>query len=246
VIGASATSQSLPQNVSAFLTGDGNLVLLNATLLYRINDPIAYALSELHVHPALDRLFRATMVRVTAGRNLNDFLVVQTNARGGGNDQTIIALRSEARNSLLQLMNARLQALSAAGASLGVEIERIDMTAWLPPEAKSAFDAVLLATQAAERGIAVARTDAERRRQEAEREREQLVSAAQASAQELVSRANVNSAGILALEHEETPLTRSSLLMREYRLDVGNIMNRIGSVTLIDPQSGVRFVLPGK
>lgn len=245
-IGTSSGSQALPQNVSDFLTGDSNVVLLNATLLYRINDPIAYALSEQHVSAALNRLFRATTVRVTAGRNLNDFLVVQTNADQNGSDQTIIALRSEVRNSLLQFMNARLQALTAAGASLGVEVDRIDMTAWLPPQAKSAFDAVLVATQAADRGVAVARTDAERRRQEAEREREQLLSAAQASALELVSRAHVNTDGILALEHEETPLTRASLLMREYRLGVANIMNRIGSATLIDPQSGVRFVLPGK
>ena len=39
----------MPQNASAYLTGDGNVVLLNATLIYRINDPIAYALSQTHV-----------------------------------------------------------------------------------------------------------------------------------------------------------------------------------------------------
>jgi regulator of protease activity HflC (stomatin/prohibitin superfamily) len=120
------------------------------------------------------------------------------------------------------------------------------MTAWLPPEAKSAFDAVLVASQAADRGVAVARTDAERRRQEADRERDQLLSAAQATARELVTGANVNTANIVALEREETPQTRSSLLLREYRADMGNIMGRVGSATLIDPQSGTRLVLPGK
>jgi len=221
------------------------VVLLNATLIYRITDPIAYALAEDHVGAALNRLFRATTVHVTAGRNLNDFLVVQTNADQNGSDQAVIALRSEVRNSLLQLMNTRLQSLALSAASLGVTVERIDMTAWLPKEAKTAFDAVLVASQAADRGIAVARTDAERRRQEAERERDQLLTAAQASAQELISRANVSTAGIVALEREQTPLTRGSLLMREYRIGVANIMNRVGSVTLIDPQSGVRFLMPG-
>jgi hypothetical protein len=33
--------------------------------------------------------------------------------------------------------------------------------------------------------------------------------------------------------------------MREYRSNVANIINRVGSVTLIDPAGGVRFVLPG-
>ena len=63
-------------------------------------------------------------------------------------------LRAEVRESLLTAMNGRLKELEEASASLGVEIERIDMTAYLPPEAKTAFDAVLLATQAADRGIA--------------------------------------------------------------------------------------------
>ncbi len=143
-------------------------------------------------------------------------------------------------------MNARLQQLSAAGAPLGIEIERIDMTAWLPPEAKIAFDAVLTATQAADRGVAMARTDAERRRQDAERQGGQLLTAAEATAKELVASANVDTANILALERESTPQTRGSLLLRAYRTGVADIMSRAGTVTVIDPQSGVRFIMPGK
>jgi modulator of FtsH protease HflK len=247
---AGGGTASLPPNVAAYLTGDGNVVLLNATLIYRINDPLAFALAESHVPSALDRVFRAATVRVTAGRNLNDFLVVQNNAAsaadGEANAQAITALRSEVRSSLLQALNARLQQLAADDSPLGIEVQRIDMTAWLPSEAKTAFDAVLTATQAADRGVAVARTDAERRRQEAERERGRLQSAAQATAKELVASANVDTARIIAIEREETPQTRTSLLLRAYRADIGDIMNRVGSVTLIDPQSGVRFVLPGK
>ena len=71
---------------------------------------------------------------------------------------------------------------------------------------------MLVATQTADRDIAVARTDAERRRQEANQTRDQLLSGAQATAEELVSTANVNTAGILALEREATPQTRSTLL----------------------------------
>jgi modulator of FtsH protease HflK len=241
---------ALPSNVAAYLTGDGNVVLLNATLIYRINDPQAYALAESHVASALDRLFHAAAVGVTAGRNLNDFLVVQSNA--GQSDvsdataQAITAVRSEVRGSLLDAVNARLQQLTASGFSLGIDVQRIDMTAWLPPDAKTAFDAVLTATQAADRGVAVARTDAERRRQEAERERGRLLSAAEATAKELVASANVDTANIVAIEREATPQTRNSLLLQAYRANIADIMNRVGSVTLIDPQSGVRFVLPGK
>jgi modulator of FtsH protease HflK len=252
---AASGAQALPANTAAYLTGDGNVVLLNATLIYRINDPQAYALAETHVAAALDRVFRAATVRVTAGQNLNDFLVVQSSgAQSSASDtaaqataaQAITALRSEVRNSLLESTNARLQQLAAAGAPLGIEVQRIDMTAWLPPDAKTAFDAVLTATQAADRGVAMARTDAERRRQESERERGRLLSAAEATAKELVASANVDTANIVAIEREATPQTRSSLLLQAYRADIADIMNRVGSVTLIDPQSGVRFVLPGK
>jgi modulator of FtsH protease HflK len=243
LVGPFAAGQSIPPNASAYLTGDGNVVLLNATLFYRLSDPVSYALSQSHVEAALNRLFRATTVRVTASRNLNDFLVVQASTESAG---AVLALRGEVRSSLIQSMNARLHALADGGASLGVEIERIDMTAWLPPQAKSAFDAVLVASQAADRGVAVARTDAERRRQEANRLHDQLLAGAEATAQELLSGAGTNTAGILALEHEETPQTRSSLLLREYRARVGEIMNQVGSATVIDAQGGARVMLPGK
>jgi len=235
------------QRAGAYLTGDGNVVLLTASLIYRINNPIAYALEEEHVGPALDRQFRTTAVHITAGRNLNDFLVVQTSAGQPGNGQGVIALRSEVRESFLRAMNDRLRALDATGAELGIEVEQIDLTPSLPPEAKAAFDQVLVATQAADRGVAMARTDAERRRQQANIQADQLVSAAQAKAQEIVSKASVDTASILALVHDErTFQSRDSLLLREYRARVADIMNRTGRVTLVDPKSGVRVLLPGK
>ncbi len=246
LIGPFGTEQPMPQDIAAYLTGDGNIVLLHAVLIYRITDPIAYVLERDHVAPALDRLFRAATVDLTAGRNLNDFLVVQSGASDAGAAQNVMALRVEVLRSLLDTVNARLQALAARGASLGIEVARIDMTAYLPPEAKKAFDDVLLATQAADKGVAVARTDAERRRQEANRERDQLLAAAQAIATERVSRANVDTARILALARQETPQTRNSLMLREYRAEVSQILNRAGSTVLVDPKSGVRFVLPGK
>jgi modulator of FtsH protease HflK len=243
LVGPFVGSRTIPENAAAYMTGDDNVVLLNATLIYRISDPIGYSLARDHVAAALDRLFRATSVHVTAGRNLNDFLVVTGGATGTG---AVLALRAEVRDSLIQSMNGRLRGLADAGASLGVEVQRIDMTAFLPPEAKSAFDAVLVASQAADRELAVARTDAEHRRQGAARDGDQLLAAAEATARELVSNADVNTAGIIALEHEETPQTRGSILLREYRSNVASIMNKVGSATLVDPQNGTRVVLPGK
>lgn len=246
LMGPTATPGAQAQAAAPYLTGDGNVLVLSASLIYRITDPVAYALAQSHVAPALDRLFRATTVRVTAGRGLNDFRVIEAGDEPDGNDgaQPAVALRGEVREALLMAMNDRLQSLTDSAASLGIAVERIDMTAYLPPDAKTAFDAVLLATQAADRGVAMARTDAERRRQEAARERERLLSAAQASAKELISKANVDTSRISALEQEATPQTRGSMIMREYRSGVAEIIGR-ASVTLIDPKSEPRFILPG-
>ena len=250
LIGPGDAEGSLPPDESAYLTGDGNVVLLSATLIYHIDDATAYALSQAHVEPALQRLFRAASVHVTAGRDLNDFLAVNdpsltalsagTSPRGRS-----MALRAEIRDQLLNELGERLQALARAGAPLGVTVDRIDMTAWLPPEAKSAFDQVLLAAQSADREVADARTQAERRRQGATQLSEQLVASAQAGAEEMLSDAMVATAGIAALEREETAQTRASLLLRQYRSQLSGIMQRVGGITLIDPRSGARFVLPG-
>lgn len=251
LIGASAGSGTLPSDVSAYLTGDGNVVLLSATLIYQIEDPIAYALSQRHVAPALQRLFRAAAVHVSAGRDLNQFLVVSNPgeprpvAGATQRGRAVAALRAEVREDLLREINSRLEALTSAGASLGIRVDRVDMTAWLPPQAKSAFDEVLLAAQAADREVADARTEAERRRQGAGQVSERLVASAQASAGELLSNATVDTAGILALEREETPATRASLLLRQYRSRVAEILKRVGAVKLVDPRSGVRFIMPG-
>lgn len=225
-----------------YLTGDGNVVLLDATLVYRITNAKDYVLAEKHVAPALDRLFRSVAVRVTAGRNLNDFLVVRTGADAG----SVTALRAAVLDQLVSGMNARLTQLADAHAGLGVEIQRIDMAALLPPDAKVAFDAVLTATQQADQNIAAARTDAEQRRQAADRERDSLISAAHATASEMVSNANVDTATILALAKEATPSTHEQVVLRAYREHVAKVIARIGSVTLVDPQSSARLVLPGR
>lgn len=129
---ADAAGDTVPPNAAPYLTGDGNVVLLDATLIYRITDPAAYVLTQDRLGPALDRMFRASAVRTTASWGLNDFLVAQPTS-GQETSESISALRGEVRDALLSRINARLKALADQGDGLGVEVDRIDMTAWLPP-----------------------------------------------------------------------------------------------------------------
>ena len=248
--------QSVPPTAAPFLTGDGNVVLLDATLTYRVTDGEAYYLAQDHVAPALNRLFDAAAVQVAAGNNLNDFIVAKPADTDDDNDDSTPAqtsadlattqTRAEVRQELLDAVNARLDALSAAGAPLGITIDRIDTTAYLPPEAKLAFDAVLTATQAADQQVAAARTQAELRRQGALREQDRLLAAAQASALEAVTDARVNTATITALESQETPTNRNDLLTRAYRDAASAVLARVGKTLLVDPSSGARLILPAR
>ena len=119
------------------------------------------------------------------------------------------------------------------------------MTAFLPPKAKVAFDAVLTATQKANQNIAAARTDAEHLRQGAQREGDRGVSAAQATAKERVVNATVDTSQIDALEKAETHQTRNSLLEQAYRNGVASIFKKVGTVTVVDPEGGAHYILPG-
>jgi regulator of protease activity HflC (stomatin/prohibitin superfamily) len=238
-----AGGDTVPASATPYLTGDGNVVLLDATLIYRITDPAAYVLSQDHIAQALDRLFRASAVRVAAGRGLNDFLVVSQTAAdtsdAGG--QAVDAMRAATREQLLTNINARLKALNAHGDGLGVEVDRIDMTALLPPQAKVAFDAVLTAGQKADQNVAAANTAAELRRQGAAREADRLLSAAQATALERTVGANVGTTSISAIER--TSGARQGLEQQAYRDNVGAVLAKAGSVVVVDPGSGQRIIM---
>jgi regulator of protease activity HflC (stomatin/prohibitin superfamily) len=228
----------------AYLTGDGNAVLLDAMLTYRITDPAAYVVARDHVGPALDRLLRTSAIDVAGRQSLDDFLVAQPDRSAGQAVQTVAAIRQKVRDDLLALLNARLAALGNTGAPLGIMVDRIDLTAWLPPQAKLAFDALLVAEQVANQGLALAHTQALRTRQEADRESRRVLDSAQAAAAERISAATAEVSPVLALETEAARPARAGLLMDAYRSRVAAILNSAGEVVVVDGAGGNRLLLP--
>jgi regulator of protease activity HflC (stomatin/prohibitin superfamily) len=234
---------AVPSSVSLYLTGDGGAVLLDAAVTYRIVDAAAYYLAAAHVEPALQRLFRAAAVGVAADRSLDDFLVARPEQIAGG---TAAQARREAvKSALADAMNRRLRALAAQDAGLGIEVERIDVTALLPPSAKLAFDAVLDATQTAEQGLAAARTAAERDAQAAVQARDRILAGAHASAEERVRGAQAQVAEVTSLTRRMDPASRPSLLDQVYRERIAVILQQAGTVQTIDVHGGSRLILPG-
>jgi regulator of protease activity HflC (stomatin/prohibitin superfamily) len=227
------------KTTGSFLTGGNGVVLLDASLNYRVTDPAAYYVAQAHVEPALRALFLAAAVTVAAQRAIDDFLVVG-DARAAAQTQ-----REAIRGALVQEVNRRLEALKANSADLGIAVTRGDVRALLPPAAKDAFDAVLDATQMAEQGLAAARTDAARIQQSGDQERDRVLTEARASADERISVARSHAASVMALADRADSTSAPSLMEQLYRERIAGIMKDAGSVTTVDPQGGNRLILPG-
>jgi regulator of protease activity HflC (stomatin/prohibitin superfamily) len=239
-------------NAAYIMTGDGNVVSLDATVFFTITDPTTYLLVEDHVRPALQRIFLASALSIAASRSLDDFLVAQpdqTGTAGVGLSPSAVSLaerRQALRSDLVAAMNARLIALRRAGGQdLGVSVSRVDMVALLPPVAKAAFDAVLTAAQIADQEAAAARTDAALMIQQADQQRDQILAAASAAADERVRTAMAETDPVGALEAQETPANRGTLLTHAYQDQIAAILQHAGDVTAIDMRGGQQLVLPG-
>jgi regulator of protease activity HflC (stomatin/prohibitin superfamily) len=233
---------SVPPSAGLFLTGDGGVVLLDAAVSWRIADAAAYFVMQDHFAPALRRLFLSAAITVCARHELDDFLAVRPER---ATDPAAQAARAAVRGEIVAEMNQALAALTREGEGLGIEIARADVTALLPPAAKSSFDAVLEASQHADQAMAMARTDAERTRQQADRDRDRIVSGARAAADERVALARTTTATLTALEARMDPASRPALLDQIYRDRIAAILHQAGTITTIDARSVGRVILPG-
>ncbi len=240
-LGSGVARSDVPSTAGVYLTGDGGVVMLNASLTWRIVDAAAYVLAEPHIAPALRRAAEAAAVAIAAGRPRDDFVVARPELADAGAQ----AAREALRAAFAAEVNRRLRALDASGAGLGVEVTRADVSAFLPASAKVAFDHVLTAGQMAEQGIALARTGAERLRQEAVQRAGSILAKAQVTAAETVADAQAKTAEIVSLAADNPPDTRPALIERLYRDRIAAILNGAGAVTAVDARGGTRVILPG-
>lgn len=230
------------QNTAFFLTGDSNIVRLQATLFYQITDPVAYVIADRHIAPALQRLFIASAVSVMASRDLDGILVARPER---ASRPTEVALRDRLRGDLVDTVNARLQSLSQARDGLGIQISRVDLVASIPDRAKEAFDHVLAVTQDVQKNIAQARTQAELKTQQTNQQRAEVLADATARAQEQVTRAQAQTATIVALAGQtDSAASRQVLMNRLYYERVGALLKKAGHVQTVDGD-GPPVILPG-
>jgi regulator of protease activity HflC (stomatin/prohibitin superfamily) len=229
-------------NTGFLLTGDSSIVHLQATVFYQIADAASYVIAAEHVAPALDRLFVASAVRVCAGRDLDSILVARPES---ASQPAEAAARERLRSDLVGEVNRRLDDLARQGVGLGIHVSRVDLAAAIPTGAKMAFDQVLVATQSAETGIAMARTQAELRTQATNQQRDRLITDATAESTEIVTAAKEQTAAIAALGQQSQGMSHTMLLNRLYYDRVGPLLRKAGRVETVDPKGTVHMILPG-
>lgn len=225
------------------LTGDAGVVQLDVRVFYKVTDPYAYVLQGEHVAPALDRLVARSAVAVCASRDLDTILVARPELVGAGSQ--VAQRRERLRGDLVQGINQSLATLEAAGAGLGLRIERVDLQSSLPRGAVDAFNAVLTASQLAEQNVASARNDAAKQNQAATQAADRILQVARAQASERLAKASADTATIDSLAQTQREHADPGLLLRLYRERVSTILSHAGSVSAIDPRDDARLILQG-
>ncbi|MDR3415121.1 MAG: protease modulator HflK [Nevskia sp.] len=225
------------------LTGDAGVVQLDVRVFYKVTDPYDYVLQREHLLPALDRLVTRSAVAVCAARDLDAILVARPELVG--TDGGVAERRERLRGDLVRQVNRRLADLQAARAGLGIEVVRADVQSSLPRDAVNAFNAVLTASQAADRDIAEARTEAARLTQSATQAADRSLEVANAQASERLARAQADTAEVQHLAQSVRDRVDPGLLLRVYRERMPAILAKVGSVTLVDPRDDAHLIIQG-
>ena len=225
------------------LTGDAGVVQLDVRVFYNVTQPYGFVLQGEHVLPALDRLVTRCAVALTAARDLDTILVARPELIGS--DSQAAERRERLRGDLVQGINQQLAALSATGQGLGLEVVRVDVQSSLPGPAVNAFNAVLTASQQAQKAVANARNDAAKLSQAATQQADRTVEQARAQASERLAKAQADTSAIASLAKVQQAGSDPGLLLRLYRERLPNILGQAGSVTSVDPKDDSRLIIQG-
>ena len=225
------------------LTGDAGVVQLDVRVFYKVSDPFAYVLQGEYVLPALDRLVTRSALALAAARDLDTILVARPELMG--TDNQAAERRERLRGDLLQSINQRLAQLTASGQGIGLEVTRVDVQSSLPQPAVSAFNAVLTASQQADKAVANARTEAEKLTQSANQQADHSLQVAHAQASERLALARAQTATVQSLAQAQRDGTDPEMLLRIYRERLPKILGQAGSLTTVNPKDDSRLIIQG-
>jgi membrane protease subunit HflK len=226
---------SSEERQSEFLTGDQNLIHVQATLHFRVADPVGFALGQQSPEAALAFALESALTETIASI---------------GVDALLTSGRSDAQRRVLE----RAAALGEQY-GLGVAVLSVDLASVRPPVlVQREFQDAIAARNDRERFI----HDALSRKVElaalAKGEQRRILNQAEADKQQFVERAKGDAAYFTSLVEEfERPTdpaarqrVRSLTLERLWLESVSRILARVKEKLFVDPGEKVDVILPGK
>ncbi|MGO9465823.1 MAG: FtsH protease activity modulator HflK [Isosphaeraceae bacterium] len=218
-------SADFEPSAGEFMTGDLNLLRVQATVQYRAANPADYVLRAEQLEPLLTRLAEAALTRAMASRGVDG------------------VLRSQ-RQAVAQEVAHNLQSTSAAY-QLGVAILGVNLTDTRPPlEVEAAFAAAQSAESRREERINEARTYAETTATTARAQARAILEAAHAAAKRraLTTSAQAERFRVLLAEAQRA---RSLTIRRIYIESLQALLGRVKGKIVLPPGDSVDLTVLG-
>jgi modulator of FtsH protease HflK len=218
-------SADFEPSAGEFMTGDLNLLRIQATVQYRVANPADYVLRVEQLEPLLSRLAEAAVTRGLASRKVDG------------------VLRSE-RQAVAEIVKRDLQSTSEAY-RLGVAIVGVNLTDVRPPEEVEAdFAAAQSAESQRDRRINEAKSYAEITATTARSRAQVILEAAHAAAlrRKLTTSAQAERFGLLLAEAQRA---RSLTIRRIYIETLQALLDRVKGKIVLPPGDSVDLTVLG-
>ncbi len=207
-----------------FITGDNNIVLVNAMVKYKVSDPVSYALQMNEIDSIIDSVVRGTMMRTAA------------NTSG---DAILTSGKKEYEQTIFQTAQTQLDTLQT-----GIALQALELTSVTMPKAVKGYYEQLNA----------ATIEAATLMEEAELYKSTVLPGAEATAQELLSEANQAHAssistaqsnlvefwGVLEEYNQDPEVVRTRL----YNSKLSLILDNMGSIRVVQADDSVIIIRP--
>lgn len=213
------------ENTGYLITGDENILHIDATLKYKISDPVEYALYNRNPEESINGIVSGAMSSCAANIGVDGLLTDQKEEYAA------------------QVIAASQRIIDET--SLGVTILSLEFKSIMPPDAlKYHFDQVNAAAVEKETMIQQANQYREKVVPEAKATADKLVSDAQVRQHDLLNRANDRVAEFYGL-YEEYNRNKAVVYERVFREKVTKIFNQMGGKIVV-PEGGAtpRVFLP--
>jgi membrane protease subunit HflK len=218
-------SSDFEPSAGEFMTGDLNVLRVQATIQYRAADPADYVLRAEQLEPLLSRLAEAALTRALAARSVDR------------------VLRSE-RQAVAQGVQRDLQSTSEAY-QLGVAILGVNLTDTRPPaEVEADFSAAQSAESQRDRRINEARSYAESTAATANSQAQAILAAAHAAADRrtLTASAQADRFGAILAEARRA---QSLTIRRIYIESLQALLGRVNEKIVLPPGDSVDLTVLG-